>query len=304
MNDAPIPLRFDKDARLDMDLPCRRCRYNLRGLGAEDRCPECAWPVQSSIGNRLLLDAPVHEFDAARRTVRAFSAGFTLLMIAVALFPVLFGTTQKTAMMLPFPVRSPRLVALPVTLMALAAAILFARGCRHVARMRLPAPPARRASGPLHGLTGVFVLTSIALLARFLIGEDVPLDGIALTMTAAIAALSLVAATAIALLRFRELAGRIPHERLALHFLNTLLLWGAVAAFVLAHAVLRVVALAGSDIAPLHVRHNMADFPIACAGLIALLCAAISTAIFTWQLDAVLARIVTWMNGESASRPD
>jgi hypothetical protein len=39
---------------VDSDLPCVGCGYNLRGLAADGRCPECALPVERSrLGDRL-----------------------------------------------------------------------------------------------------------------------------------------------------------------------------------------------------------------------------------------------------------
>lgn len=42
------------DARLDRDLLCRACGYNLRGLRVADRCPECNAPVEAAVKSDLL----------------------------------------------------------------------------------------------------------------------------------------------------------------------------------------------------------------------------------------------------------
>jgi FtsH-binding integral membrane protein len=44
----------DPNATLDRDAPCRKCAYNLRGLSAAGRCPECGTPVGLSIHGDLL----------------------------------------------------------------------------------------------------------------------------------------------------------------------------------------------------------------------------------------------------------
>ena len=36
------------------DTPCRKCQYNLRGLSADGRCPECGTPVGFSVRGDLL----------------------------------------------------------------------------------------------------------------------------------------------------------------------------------------------------------------------------------------------------------
>lgn len=50
---APIPV--DDQGRVDVDLPCLECGYNLRTQSLETgRCPECSLPVgRSAVGNRL-----------------------------------------------------------------------------------------------------------------------------------------------------------------------------------------------------------------------------------------------------------
>ena len=45
----PRPLRLPPDPMLTVDLPCIRCDYNLRGLPADGDCPECAFPVLTTL---------------------------------------------------------------------------------------------------------------------------------------------------------------------------------------------------------------------------------------------------------------
>src|SRR5689334_24506997 len=39
---------------LETDVPCRKCSYNLRGLSADGRCPECGTPVGLSVQGDFL----------------------------------------------------------------------------------------------------------------------------------------------------------------------------------------------------------------------------------------------------------
>lgn len=62
-----------------MDLPCSRCGYNLRGLSARGRCPECA----ASVASTRAMARALHELDP--RTLRRMCAG-AVLLLAVSLF--------------------------------------------------------------------------------------------------------------------------------------------------------------------------------------------------------------------------
>lgn len=43
------PVRLDANGRIDQDLPCVKCGYNLRCLTEAGLCPECATPVGRSL---------------------------------------------------------------------------------------------------------------------------------------------------------------------------------------------------------------------------------------------------------------
>lgn len=44
---------------IDFDLPCARCAYNLRGLRAGGRCPECADPIDRALAHAGFDFAPL-----------------------------------------------------------------------------------------------------------------------------------------------------------------------------------------------------------------------------------------------------
>lgn len=52
-NDS-IPLPQPRDRQLDRDVACRKCKYDLRGLAMNSRCPECGTLVAFSLRGDLL----------------------------------------------------------------------------------------------------------------------------------------------------------------------------------------------------------------------------------------------------------
>jgi len=42
---ASDKLKLDEEGRLDEDIACLKCGYNLRGLPTDDACPECGTAV-------------------------------------------------------------------------------------------------------------------------------------------------------------------------------------------------------------------------------------------------------------------
>ncbi|MHC5001665.1 MAG: hypothetical protein ACYTJ0_00940 [Planctomycetota bacterium] len=67
---------FPADARVVDDLACMGCGYNLRGLAASGRCPECALPVAES----LYL---VREPGAVAAALQATAYSYLSIVVAV-----------------------------------------------------------------------------------------------------------------------------------------------------------------------------------------------------------------------------
>jgi len=73
----PTPTTIlDATGHIAVDLPCAKCRYNLRTLAVDGKCPECAFPVARSAGGNYLHHAPA-------RWVRRLANGALLLVIAL-----------------------------------------------------------------------------------------------------------------------------------------------------------------------------------------------------------------------------
>ena len=45
---------MDAPLTVPLDFPCERCGYNLRGLERSSACPECGWPVESTLWSHSL----------------------------------------------------------------------------------------------------------------------------------------------------------------------------------------------------------------------------------------------------------
>ncbi len=70
-----------------VDVPCRSCRYNLRGLRVDGYCPECGGSVRASLGSGLLRYADPQWVDrlarGSRAVVRAVATLCVLILIAM-----------------------------------------------------------------------------------------------------------------------------------------------------------------------------------------------------------------------------
>ena len=88
-----LALRFDDEGRLDSDLSCARCGYDLRGMKERDECPECGLNVHRSIyaAELAATKPPLARWMATRLYIAAVVASlvaFVLLMLdTTVVFP-------------------------------------------------------------------------------------------------------------------------------------------------------------------------------------------------------------------------
>src|SRR5262245_44630413 len=72
------PFSVDASGRLDQDVTCRRCGYNLRGQSPDGVCSECGTPVgRSLMGDLLRFSDP--------KWVRSLASGMDWIMVGVIL---------------------------------------------------------------------------------------------------------------------------------------------------------------------------------------------------------------------------
>ena len=82
-------VKYDADGRIDQDLPCLKCGYNLRTLFYDDECPECSTSVHEAArltpdGRRGCL-AELCEAGPPRGCMVVLTAATAALAIVLAL---------------------------------------------------------------------------------------------------------------------------------------------------------------------------------------------------------------------------
>lgn len=79
-------LRCDAEGRIDQEIPCRGCGYNLRGLQLHGVCPECSVPIGRSIrGDLLIFSNPRWVNGLARGMLLVISAVLTSVGAAIVM---------------------------------------------------------------------------------------------------------------------------------------------------------------------------------------------------------------------------
>lgn len=87
----PPPMAAPTAARVEHDISCRKCGYNLRGLSVEGRCPECGSAVGLSLQGDLLRYSEPAWVDGLRRGISLIIAGIAVMVLAVIASVLLNG---------------------------------------------------------------------------------------------------------------------------------------------------------------------------------------------------------------------
>jgi len=69
------------DGMVAIDIPCRKCAYNLRGLPAEGRCPECGASIGFSLMGDLLCYSDPSWVDTLRKGVKSILWGVVVTIV-------------------------------------------------------------------------------------------------------------------------------------------------------------------------------------------------------------------------------
>jgi len=78
LNIPNTEVRLDAEGRIDEDVQCRRCGYNLHGIATDTRCPECGTAVGRSLQGDLL-----HFSDPD--WVQTLASGMNWIVMAIVL---------------------------------------------------------------------------------------------------------------------------------------------------------------------------------------------------------------------------
>ncbi|MCC7407760.1 MAG: hypothetical protein IT442_06785 [Phycisphaeraceae bacterium] len=82
-------LPLDPDGRLDADIPCVECGYNLRAADPAGRCPECGTPIKRSVPGDLLLLADLTWLARVDSGLDCLmKSAFMITFLAVSLYSV------------------------------------------------------------------------------------------------------------------------------------------------------------------------------------------------------------------------
>jgi hypothetical protein len=95
------------------DVPCRKCQYNLRGLSADGKCPECGAAVRLSIKGPLIRYSDPAWVDTLRRGISCIIFGLVAMVVGGFLSGCLSAGSGN---------------ALPNVLVSLASSVLVAAG--------------------------------------------------------------------------------------------------------------------------------------------------------------------------------
>lgn len=84
-------IMLDADGRIDQDLFCIECAYNLRGLAPTGQCPECGRAIEESLKQNLLsYGDPWWLGRLAVGTRMAFHGALWLTVLPFVLYPAVF----------------------------------------------------------------------------------------------------------------------------------------------------------------------------------------------------------------------
>ncbi len=230
-----IDSALDDDRKIRVDIACRVCRYNLRGLVIDQACPECGRAAATSFqGDELLFTDP--------HWLRRIAGGASLFFRMVIIGLVINLTSQVVEVYVLSTAQFDQLIVqIPIVVlhMLVSALMLWA-----IVMMTAPQPKALRTqptsttrrSARVLLSTGILLATSSHVTLQFLGGSH-PLDigpifsAIVYWIPSLVAAMLLLLGTAAIFHSGESLAARLPEDRLVCD--TRIVRWGLLAALTL-----------------------------------------------------------------------
>lgn len=96
-----VELHLDEQERIDVDLLCAHCNYNLRTLRLDANCPECGLAVETSSRRDVLALAPPGWRRLAARAGTLFHWGAALAVVPPFYPGLLAGVAGLLALLVP-----------------------------------------------------------------------------------------------------------------------------------------------------------------------------------------------------------
>lgn len=214
---TPFPLT--EEGRLDLDLTCIQCGYNLRGQAIDGTCSECGTPVDQSLRTEQIFQADVEWVTRLKRgmiwVLVGIGAQFGTGMIIGIVFAALAATSPQT-------MNNPVLMAV-LTIVG----TLIYNGILVYALLLLTAPEPGETDPPRSRIIARYVLLAsmgIDLLAGFsMLLPNVNVEMVS-TIIQTFAGIVLTVGLPALMLYLRSLAQRIPAPSLVKQ--TTIVMWG------------------------------------------------------------------------------
>jgi len=218
--EVPDDIALDAGGRIDQDIDCRACGYNLRGGDPQGACPECGTAVGFSlVGDLLKFADPVW--------VRTLAAGSGWIIASVVATFLVLGLFIVGAVMSAASGPGPENAIFQFMLLGMI--LPLAIGLYGYWLVTSPEPVEGDRPRPLRAWARWLAVASALLGAGFLITLAMLLDDIdmAVIVVAGVIMLPLsIASTVTLMLWARFLAFRLPDRKLAEH--TKLVMWGLV----------------------------------------------------------------------------
>jgi MFS family permease len=80
-----------------MDIACRKCGYNLRGLSTDGRCPECGTPVGYSFHGDLLRFCDPNWVETLHKGAKSFIIGVVVIILGSIIVGMMGAATGSSA---------------------------------------------------------------------------------------------------------------------------------------------------------------------------------------------------------------